>query len=587
MPDAIFCRICGKRRIEAPASEELQSCVCGNIFMPDAIFCRKCGVRRPEPEGSELDEMAGPIWNWSTEIGTRSTFLDKILMRPAGNNFRFIDRDGPFMQSLGKWNIQRSASNSQHLRDIQKLYLRDVYHSFIDGGNIWQHLFVYSVVYALCFLVFAFAYLYISDRCGLGLEGRFIRAYYLSLETMVTIGYGTPDPYYNDCWEGTFVLTFQSLLQYFLNALVIGSVFVRMTRPQARSNTILFSDKAVIQVIDNAFYLMFQVCEAKHHDLLEAHIRCYCIRHDRKGAQTYQVLPLRLQHPDDTMGGMLLLTLPCRVVHRIDNWSPLSPNCDNVRRRRLSESGSESSPSTSAHDGFHHHAKNRPVDIQRGFWTYSWPQCPQRQVDAEQGNRDTCVCSICGGSFQTPEMLRLHVQYQAAQDLQDGVPPKCCHQSWKNKDLSELGWWTVDKPPDNRPGLSSEPVRSEIDAFLRERFVEIVVMVEGIEPTSSSTLQARHSYLFPDDVVWDMDFADCLQLGNQGRPCGVDLGLFHRLCPLEEPGATWSVVEESADGPVSASSDLKQEKNEEEAPQTLVEQEDGGEGYDEDAKLCL
>jgi len=212
--------------------------------------------------------MAGPIWNWSTEIGTRSTFLDKILMRPAGNNFRFIDRDGPFMQSLGKWNIQRSASNSQHLRDIQKLYLRDVYHSFIDGGNIWQHLFVYSVVYALCFLVFAFAYLYISDRCGLGLEGRFIRAYYLSLETMVTIGYGTPDPYYNDCWEGTFVLTFQSLLQYFLNALVIGSVFVRMTRPQARSNTILFSDKAVIQVIDNAFYLMFQVCEAKHHDLL-------------------------------------------------------------------------------------------------------------------------------------------------------------------------------------------------------------------------------------------------------------------------------------------------------------------------------
>ncbi len=32
---------------------------------------------------------------------------------------------------------------------------------------------------------------------------------------------------------------------------------------------------------------------------------------------------MRLQAPDDELGGMLLLTTPFLVVHRIDEWSPL------------------------------------------------------------------------------------------------------------------------------------------------------------------------------------------------------------------------------------------------------------------------
>ena len=34
---------------------------------------------------------------------------------------------------------------------------------------------------------------------------------------------------------------------------------------------------------------------------------------------------MRLQHPDDELGGMLLLAVPQVVSHRIDHWSPLCP----------------------------------------------------------------------------------------------------------------------------------------------------------------------------------------------------------------------------------------------------------------------
>ena len=34
---------------------------------------------------------------------------------------------------------------------------------------------------------------------------------------------------------------------------------------------------------------------------------------------------MRMQHPDDATNNQILLCFPVVVVHRIDNWSPLSP----------------------------------------------------------------------------------------------------------------------------------------------------------------------------------------------------------------------------------------------------------------------
>jgi hypothetical protein len=34
---------------------------------------------------------------------------------------------------------------------------------------------------------------------------------------------------------------------------------------------------------------------------------------------------MRMQHPDDATNNQVLLCFPVVVVHRIDNWSPLSP----------------------------------------------------------------------------------------------------------------------------------------------------------------------------------------------------------------------------------------------------------------------
>jgi hypothetical protein len=102
-------------------------------------------------------------------------------------------------------------------------------------------------------------------------------------------------------------------------------MFQRFARAQARANTIVLSCNACVRRIRGEMYFMIQVCEMRKHQLVEAHVRMYAVRHDIHDGHNYyfQSYPMRIQHPDDDLGGMLLLALPSVVVHRMDAWSPL------------------------------------------------------------------------------------------------------------------------------------------------------------------------------------------------------------------------------------------------------------------------
>lgn len=62
----------------------------------------------------------------------------------------------------------------------------------------------------------------------------------------------------------------------------------------------------MINKIRGSYYLMFQVCELRKHQIVEAHVRCYSIR--RK--PTFAAQCMRLQRPDDELGGMVSGVIP-------------------------------------------------------------------------------------------------------------------------------------------------------------------------------------------------------------------------------------------------------------------------------------
>ena len=68
--------------------------------------------------------------------------------------------------------------------------------------------------------------------------------------------------------------------------------------------------------------------------------------------------------------------------------------------------------------------------------------------------------------------------------------------------------------------------------LLTEDYFEVLVIVEGVEPFTSSTVQARHSYSFGQDLVLNGDFMPCTFLKSDGSAM-VDFGKFHQIVQTE------------------------------------------------------
>lgn len=108
-------------------------------------------------------------------------------------------------------------------------------------------------------IVFVFAVVYRMMSaflpCELGLAS--IReAYLFSLETMTTVGYGTNDYLFGTCWLMLPVLSVQAFIGLLIDAFLIGVLFARISRPQTRASTVLFSKHAVIRRVRQEAYFM-------------------------------------------------------------------------------------------------------------------------------------------------------------------------------------------------------------------------------------------------------------------------------------------------------------------------------------------
>jgi uncharacterized membrane protein YgcG len=205
-----------------------------------------------------------------------TTIRQRLLEHPSDgerptttDHNRILPRDSPFHQSSGTLNIQRNNT-------VKSLYNQSWFYTVIHFST-WKIILLMTLLYAVLCVVFAVPYFWISSQCGLDMK-TFLDALYFSLETMVTIGYGVPkdDPYLNECGYALPLIFVQSVLGCLYDAVCMGLVFSRMSRVNKRATTILFSDKAIVRFTPHGVpYFMFQVCEMRKHQLIEAHVRCY------------------------------------------------------------------------------------------------------------------------------------------------------------------------------------------------------------------------------------------------------------------------------------------------------------------------
>jgi inward rectifier potassium channel len=178
-----------------------------------------------------------------------------------------------------------------------------------------------ALLYFVINLVFGVAYL----ACGpdslqgpgaMMLGGRFSRAFFFSIQTFATIGYGQIGP---NGFAANMVVTVEALVGLMYQALATGLLFARFARPTA---SILFSRRAVVAPYGNGFALMFRIVNRRRRNeiiQLEAQVLLSSMQPDDRGGTVRRYLPLPLERNKVTF-----FPLSWTIVHPIDAASPLA-----------------------------------------------------------------------------------------------------------------------------------------------------------------------------------------------------------------------------------------------------------------------
>ncbi len=167
-----------------------------------------------------------------------------------------------------------------------------------------------TAVYLLIHLLFAG--LYLLDPGGIGGLSEALplalQAFFLSVETMATIGYGSLHP--ESLWVHV-VTTIEALSGLILVALIAGLAFSRFARTP---HSVAFAPRAVIESVDGRDCLVLRLHNSRHNTIFDVRVRAFwqCSR------EAGRLQPLPLLSAD----GLPLLDDLC-LLHPLEGGSPL------------------------------------------------------------------------------------------------------------------------------------------------------------------------------------------------------------------------------------------------------------------------
>lgn len=229
---------------------------------------------------------------------------------------RLLNQDGTF-------NVERTG--------LSLFTSLNLYHTLL--GMSWRaFLGLVLLLYFLSNIVFgalyaAFGADAIVDTSSSPTENIFIRAFFFSVQTFATIGYGTIHP------VGVIpnlLVTIESYYSLIANALITGVVFARFAKPTAK---VRFSDVAVVAPYKDIEGLMFRIVNGRSSQLLEVGAQVLFARfvyENGKPVRRFDILELERRK-------VAIFPLSWTIVHPIDEDSPLYGLTANDLRRADAE----------------------------------------------------------------------------------------------------------------------------------------------------------------------------------------------------------------------------------------------------------
>ncbi|KAK3908880.1 ATP-sensitive inward rectifier potassium channel 12 [Frankliniella fusca] len=219
-----------------------------------------------------------------------------------------------------------------NVQDKHKRFAQDLFNTLVECR--WRYtLLVFLLSHFVSWFLFALAWYCMAlahgdmDEEAVREPGQlpclinvadFTSAFIFSMESQTTIGYGTAYPS-RDCPQAVVVLCFQSVCGMIIEAFSVGIVFAKLTRPHLRSQTLLFSRRAVVAVREGRLTLMFRVGDIRKSQLVSARLWAEVRRAGVDADPDHTELAVTF----NGNGKNLSTAWPATVMHVIDEHSPL------------------------------------------------------------------------------------------------------------------------------------------------------------------------------------------------------------------------------------------------------------------------
>jgi inward rectifier potassium channel len=191
--------------------------------------------------------------------------------------------------------------------------IRDAYH-FLLGASWWMDLAVITGTFLGANLIFGCAYAVLGGVAN-ARPGSFVDAFFFSVQTMGTIGYGVMHPV---SLTANLLVTCEAVFGLVLTALATGLVFAKFSSVRPR---VVFARQAVITRLNGVPTLMIRVSNERGNYIAEVEVRLVLMRTERtrEGRTLYRLhdlIPVRSRAPAFSRG--------LSVMHIIDERSPLN-----------------------------------------------------------------------------------------------------------------------------------------------------------------------------------------------------------------------------------------------------------------------
>ena len=162
--------------------------------------------------------------------------------------------------------------------------------------------------------LFALLYVAVPGAIANVRPGNIADAFFFSIETLATVGYGTMVP---ASLYGHIVSSLEIITGMVYAAVMTGVVFIRFSKPRPK---LVYSLRPVVANHNGAPTLMIRVANGRIHPLTDASVRLYALITERTPeGQIYRgAKQLNLTRPHSP-----LFALIWTLMHRIDETSPL------------------------------------------------------------------------------------------------------------------------------------------------------------------------------------------------------------------------------------------------------------------------